>query len=64
MEKNQQTSPAMQQIGLLNLRVNDMMQQLNVVLKALMDENVALKAKVTELQCPAKEKAPAPKPKA
>ncbi len=35
--------PVMQQIGLLNLRINDMMMQLNTVVKTIMDENVALK---------------------
>jgi hypothetical protein len=32
-----------QQIGMLNLRISDMMAQLNVVLKALMDENADLR---------------------
>ena len=35
--------PVMQQIGLLNLRINDMMTQLNIVMKTMMDENAALK---------------------
>jgi hypothetical protein len=33
----------MQQISNLNLRINDMMTQLNVVMKAMMEENAALK---------------------
>jgi hypothetical protein len=31
---------------MLNLRINDMMTQLNVVLKALMDENNSLKSQL------------------
>ena len=38
-----QADSTMQQIGMLNLRINDMMTQLNAVMKALMDENAALK---------------------
>ncbi len=41
-EQNESSS-IMQQIGILNLRINDMMTQLNAVLKTIMDENVALK---------------------
>ncbi len=33
----------MQHIGLLNVRINDMMSQLNTVMKALMEENASLK---------------------
>lgn len=33
----------MQQIGLLNLRINDMMTQLNFVMKTIMGENAALR---------------------
>ena len=42
MEESQ-TSPIMQQIGMLNLRINDMMTQLNSTLKTGLDENSALK---------------------
>ena len=42
MEESQ-TSPIMQQIGMLNLRINDMMTQLNSTLKTVLDENSALK---------------------
>jgi hypothetical protein len=42
--------PVMQQIGMLNLRINDMMTQLNVVMKAMMDENAALKKENTGLK--------------
>ena len=38
-----EVSPVMQQIGMLNLRINDMMTQLNTVMKTMMDENAALK---------------------
>lgn len=51
MEKNQsQVSPMQQQIGLLNLRINDMMAQLNTVIKALMDENAGLQAEILRLK--------------
>jgi regulator of replication initiation timing len=40
----------MQQIGMLNLRINDMMTQLNLVLKALMEENTALKQEKAALK--------------
>jgi hypothetical protein len=36
------SSSIMQQTALLNLRINDMMAQLNAVIKALMDENATL----------------------
>ncbi len=39
-------SVVMQQIGMLNLRINDMMTQLNAVMKALMDENASLKRRI------------------
>ncbi|MDD3792382.1 MAG: hypothetical protein PHY74_04550 [Candidatus Bathyarchaeota archaeon] len=45
-----QASPIMQQIGMLNLRINDMMTQLNVVMKTLLDENNALKKENTEFK--------------
>ena len=47
---NQEVSPVMQQIGMLNLRINDMMTQLNVVMKSMMDENAALKKENAELK--------------
>lgn len=40
----------MQQIGMLNLRINDMMTQLNAVMKMMMDENAALKKENAELK--------------
>jgi regulator of replication initiation timing len=42
--------PVMQQIGMLNLRINDMMTQLNTVMKMMMDENTALKNENTQLK--------------
>ncbi len=51
MSQDQATvSPLMQQIGMLNLRINDMMTQLNAVMKSLMDENTALKKENAELK--------------
>jgi len=46
----QTNSPIMQQIDMLNLRINDMMTQLNAVMKALIDENAALKKENVELK--------------
>jgi regulator of replication initiation timing len=45
-----EVSPIMQQIGMLNLRINDMMTQLNVVMKTIMEENTALKKENAELK--------------
>jgi hypothetical protein len=45
-----ESSPVMQQIGVLNLRINDMMMQLNAVMKTLIDENIALKKENSELK--------------
>ena len=45
-----EVSPIMQQIGMLNLRINDMMTQLNTVMKTMMDENAALKKENAELK--------------
>ena len=50
-ENKHELSPAMeQQIGMLNLRINDMMTQLNAVMKAMMEENAALKKENAELK--------------
>jgi hypothetical protein len=49
-ELTAEVSPVMRQIGMLNLRVNDMMVQLNTVLKELIDENSTLKRENTELK--------------
>jgi regulator of replication initiation timing len=40
----------MQQIGILNLRINDMMIQLNTVIKTMLEENTALKKENAELK--------------
>jgi regulator of replication initiation timing len=45
-----ETSPVMQQIAMLNLRINDMMAQLNTVMKMMMDENATLKKENVELK--------------
>ncbi len=45
-----EASALTQQIGMLNLRINDMMTQLNTVLKMITDENVALKKENAELK--------------
>jgi hypothetical protein len=44
-QKQYESTPIMAQISLLNLRINDMMSQLNAVMKALFEENQALKKK-------------------
>jgi len=41
-ETNNVNPAVMQEIGMLNLRINDMMTQLNKTLKAFMDENQRL----------------------
>lgn len=56
-QQAEQAQPVMQQIGMLNLRINDMMTQLNVVMKALMDENAGLKRENADLQQAKHEKA-------
>jgi regulator of replication initiation timing len=48
-------SPAMQQIGMLNLRINDFMQQLNSTIKALLTENDALRKENAELKAKPRE---------
>ncbi len=45
-----EASPVMQQIGMLNLRINDMMTQLNAVMKTMMDENSALRKENADLK--------------
>lgn len=42
--------PIIQQISMLNLRINDMMTQLNTVIKMIMDENNALKKDNADLK--------------
>lgn len=45
-----EASPVMQHIGVLNLRINDMMSQLNTVMKELLDENAAVKKENADLK--------------
>ncbi|MGD6808110.1 MAG: hypothetical protein ACQCN3_00265 [Candidatus Bathyarchaeia archaeon] len=45
-----ENSPFVQQIGMLNLRINDMMNQLNIVIKTILDENSILKKENDELK--------------
>ena len=47
---NSENSPIMQQISMLNLRINDMMFQLNTVIKMVMDENAALKKELDTMK--------------
>ena len=52
-ETPKQTEPTpqtMQQIGMLNLRINDMMTQLNAVIKVMMEANAAPKKENAELK--------------
>ena len=50
-----EASPVMQQIVVLNLRINDMMTQLNAVMKAMLEENAALKKENAGLKAKPKE---------
>jgi len=50
-----EASPVMQQIGMLNLRINDMMTQLNTVVKMMLEENTTLKKENAELKAKPKE---------
>jgi regulator of replication initiation timing len=49
-QANIEGSPAIQQIGMLNLRINDMMTQLNAVMKTLIDENLMIKKENSQLK--------------
>jgi regulator of replication initiation timing len=50
LTENTEVSPVMQQIGMLNLRINDMMTQLNAVMKTILEENANLKRENTDLK--------------
>jgi hypothetical protein len=50
IKQSQEQPSIMQQISVLNLRINDMMSQLNVVMKTLIEENAALKKENAELK--------------
>lgn len=45
-----QVYPLMQEVSMLRLRLNDMMTQLNTVIKAMTDEIAALKKENAELK--------------
>jgi regulator of replication initiation timing len=49
-QQPEQPSPIMQQIGVLTIRINDMMTQLNTVMKTLIDENAYLKRENSDLK--------------
>ena len=48
-QNNQISIEIQQQIGMLNLRINDMMTQLNNTLKVLIEENRALRVETQSL---------------
>jgi len=48
-------SPIMQQITMLNIRLNDMMTQFNTVIKMMINETVILKKENSELKAKYKE---------
>lgn len=50
-----EASPVLQQIAMLNLRINDMMTQLNTVMKMMLEENASLKKENAELKAKPKE---------
>ena len=45
-----EASPIMAQIGMLNLRINDMIAQLNITMKAMMEENAVLRKNNADLK--------------
>lgn len=45
-----QTTAVMAQINMLNLRIGDMMTQLNITLKTILDENAVLKQENVDLK--------------
>jgi hypothetical protein len=45
-----------QALGKLNVRMADLMEQTNAVIKVLVDENMALRAKIDILQSPQQQK--------
>jgi regulator of replication initiation timing len=49
-QQSEQPSPVIQQIGILNIRINDMLTQLNSVINAIMEENAALKKENSALK--------------
>jgi regulator of replication initiation timing len=55
MSKFTEPPPTMQQIGMLNLRINDFMRELNSTIGALLAENDALKKENSALKAKPKE---------
>ena len=55
-QTNPEVTPIIQQVGVLNLRINDMMAQLNAVMKMLVDENNALKKENADIKAAQKSK--------
>jgi len=50
-QKQVEVSPVVQQaLGKLNVRMADLMEQINIVIKALVDENMELRAKLDTLK--------------
>ena len=54
MSQPELTQKTQQQIGKLNLRINDMMEELNSTIKTLLEEVAQKDAKIKELQAPIK----------
>jgi hypothetical protein len=50
MTETTEALPTTQQIGLLNLRISDMMAQLSTVIKALIEENAELRKENADLK--------------
>jgi regulator of replication initiation timing len=50
VQEIQKPDPLMQQVSILNLRINDMMIQLNAVMKAIMEENTKLRKENADLR--------------
>ena len=50
-----EASPIVQQLGVLNLRINDFMRELNATVKMMLAENDALKKENAELKAKPKE---------
>ena|GEM_PF-1458532 len=50
-KQNFEVSPVVQQaLGKLNVRMSDLMEQINIVIKVLIEENVELRAKLDSAQ--------------
>jgi gas vesicle protein len=62
MSKPELTQKTQQQIGKLNLRINDMMEELNSTIKTLLEEIQTKDAKIKELQVTVKKEPEAAPP--